>query len=151
MPRNCPFPVVNNPFSLWTNPKAMTPKRPQKRCVQVAWRGSSSWKRLSSKLARRQIAPPTKPIMMAEWISILPEAPATEAIPAIMLADMVSTLQTQLVCSYVRQWPQIRGLSRRTETTLPATELNLSIIESKPISINLAACGRYMSEVSPSI
>jgi len=31
-------------------------------------------------------------MMMAEWISMLPEAPATDAMPAMMLEEIVSTL-----------------------------------------------------------
>ena len=38
-------------------------------------------------------------MMAEEWMAMYPEAPATEAIPAITLEEIVSTLYTQLVCS----------------------------------------------------
>ena len=65
-----------------------------------------------------------------------PEAPATEAIPAITLDETVSTLQTQLVCSDVRQVPYMIGLSNKTAVTLPETEASLSIIERKPTDMS---------------
>ena len=77
--------------------------------------------------------PPIDPMMKAEWISTWPEAPAIDEIPAIMLDEIVSTLQTQLVCCCVRQQPQIAGLNKSTVIIQPAIEASLSIMLSNPI------------------